>query len=685
MPGATLGGRLARTSPVSTHAASSTTHPALLISLTASLLGCPVDQLSADDEFGDPPAEGDTFDPTAGSAGSSSSDDADTGDGDGDPPECPDQNKRCDYELTLADMSYQSVDVVGDFAADGWTTGVAMSLRGSTWSATVAMPWDTEVQYKFRINGGEGWIPDPDNPNMVEDGFGGFNSLVEPFTCEDWSCDPGNIGEFDWRDAVIYFVFVDRFYNGDLDNDGPIGVETPADWQGGDWAGVSQKIDEGYFDELGVNTLWLTVPLDNTDDSGVGTDGHDYSAYHGYWPADVNAAEEHFGTLADLQALVELAHSHEIKVILDYAMNHVHISSPVYTQNPGWFWPNDNGQGGNCVCGEGCDWNGEPGKRCWFTSYLPDYNFTVTEAREFSVDNALQWMADTGADGFRLDAVKHIEDQWLLDVRSRVSAEVEAETGEHVYMVGETFTGDRDLIAYYVNPAMLDGQFDFPLRMELTNKLIMRQGSMSDLANFMDSNDDYYGAGIMSTFIGNHDIPRVIHLAEDIPVWDSEWTDGKDLAWSNLPLPQNEAPFQRMALGFTLIMTIPGAPLIYYGDEVGMAGAGDPDNRRFMQWEGYTGGQQLLLDHVKALTAIRAGHQALRRGGRTTLSADLDTLVYEMSSGADVIYVAFNRSDSERTADGLPGGDFEDLLSGQMVSGTSVNLPARTSMILLPQ
>jgi glycosidase len=108
----------------------------------------------------------------------------------------------------------------------------------------------------------------------------------------------------------------------------------------------------------------------------------------------------------------------------------------------------------------------------------------------------MQWIADTGVDGFRLDAVKHIEDQWLLDLRARVSAEVEPGSGEHFYMVGETFTGDRDLIAYYVNSSMLDGQFDFPLRMQLVNKMIMRQGTMSELAAFMDSNDDYYGAGI---------------------------------------------------------------------------------------------------------------------------------------------------------------------------------------------
>lgn len=648
----------------------------LLLALV--LAACPVDQFPSDD-FGDP---------TGNSADTTTTDTTGDGDGDTGGPDCSDADKRCDHEFSLPNMGYQSVDLIGDFAPDGWSTGAAMTLDGDTWRVITQIPWNAPVQYKFRIDGGQSYIPDPTNPSTVDDGFGGVNSLLEPSTCGTWDCEepPNNIGEFDWRDAVIYFVFVDRFFNGDQSNDATIGLEPPADWQGGDWAGVTQKIDEGYFDELGVNCLWLSVPMNNTQASGIGTDGHQYSAYHGYWPQLLDETEEHFGTLAELQSLVELAHAHDIKVLFDYAMNHVHDSAPVYAEHGDWFWPNDNGQGGDCVCGGGCAWDGASGKRCWFTPYLPDFNFTNQAARDFSVQNAMQWIADTGVDGFRLDAVKHIEDQWLLDLRARVAAEVEPDSGEHFYMVGETFTGDRDLIAYYVNPSMLDGQFDFPLRMQLVNKLIMRQGAMSELASFMDSNDDYYGgAAIMSTFIGNHDIPRVIHLAEDVPRWNSEWSDGKDMAWANIPLPGNLAPFERMALGFTLILTTPGAPLIYYGDEVGMPGAGDPDNRRFMQWDGYSEGQEWLLGHVRALTKIRAQHAALRRGDRNTVSADGDTFVYEMAFEGERVYVAINRADENRSAGGLPGGNYEDLLGGQVVAGPSVELPPRTSMVLVPQ
>src|SRR5690606_25598464 len=147
--------------------------------------------------------------------------------------------------------------------------------------------------------------------------------------------------------------------------------------------------------------------------------------------------------------LVEAAHQRDILVIVDYAMNHVHADSPIYQQNPGWFWPIQNGNQ-YCVCGQGCGWDGADGRRCWFTDYLPDFNFTVQAARDFSVSNALQWITDTGIDGFRLDAVKHIENSWILDLRARVKAEIEPVSQQHFYMVGETFTGDKGTIASYV-------------------------------------------------------------------------------------------------------------------------------------------------------------------------------------------------------------------------------------------
>lgn len=665
----------------------------LVVAIVASALGpaaCGADELQSATTLEPPDTDG--FDPTDGmgpgggsystSVGSATSAEGGTDDTTGGPSECEDDNKRCAHEFTLADDGYAGVALFGDFASDGWEVGVPMANDGGTWRAEVPVPFEREVQYKFRVDDAT-WVTDPDNPNTVPDGQGGENSVLDPVTCDEFTCEPDVVGTFDWRDSVIYFAFVDRFENGDPSNDGGVGVPLAADWQGGDWAGVTARIESGYFEDLGINTLWLTVPLDNTNAVGAGSDGQEYSAYHGYWPSNLDATEEHFGTLAELQQLVDVAHERGIKVLFDYAMNHVHVSSPVYGDHPEWFWPNDNGAGGNCVCGAGCSWDGSDARRCWFTEYLPDFDFTDPAARGFSIDNALQWVADTGVDGFRLDAVKHIEDAWLIELRARVLAEVEPETGEHFYMVGETFTGDQGTIAHYVNPEMLDGQFDFPLRMQMAFNVLMRQGSMQDLANFMDGNDDYYGAAIMSTFIGNHDIPRAIHLAQDTPLWDNQWADGKDRAWSNQPgLPAGASAFERLGNAFTILLTTKGAPLIYYGDEVGMAGAGDPDNRRAMQWDGYSAGQTFLLEHIRRLLAIRAEHPATRRGTRTTLSASGDTFAYAMEYGGDAVWVVVNRGDDQESVDGLPGEMLVDELTDESLMGPSVTVPARSARVL---
>jgi glycosidase len=167
-------------------------------------------------------------------------------------------------------------------------------------------------------------------------------------------------------------------------------------------------------------------------------------------------------------------------------------------------------------------------------------------------------------------------------------------------------------------------------------------------------------------------------------VWGNEWADGKDKAWSALPsLPSGSSAFERLANAYTLIFTLRGVPLLYYGDEIGMAGGGDPDNRRPMQWSGLTPAQTGLLAHVKKLTQIRAAHPALRRGTRTSLATTADTLAYKMQHNADSVYVLINRSDGAQTVGGVPNGSWDDLLSGSKVTGPSISVPARSARVLV--
>ena len=571
----------------------------------------------------------------------------------------------------------QAVSLRGDFAADGWTTGVAMTKNGDRFEATLPVRDGQIIVYKFVVDGA--WIPDPENPRKSPDGYGNFNSVVRA-DCD--QCPPR--AAIDWRDAVMYFVLIDRFADGDTTNNAPVGgVEHPGQYQGGDFVGLKQKIEEGYFDQLGINTLWITSPLDNADNANPGSDGHIYSGYHGYWPKDLSKAESKMGTEAELKAMIDAAHARGIQVLIDYVMNHVHSASPTYAAHPEWFFPNTNGSGGNCVCGQGCSWDNDR-LRCWFDPFLPDFDFRNADARKFSVDNAVEWAKRIGVDGFRLDAVKHIETSWLLDVRARLNAEVAWD--QKFYMVGETFDGDRGIIKAYVNPnTMLDGQFDFPLRGVMLGVVLHRNGSMSDLAGFLDTNDGYYGGGsVMSTFLGNHDVPRAIEHALDTPMFDP-WDGGKWAAWSGQPqLPASKNPFERLAVAYTLLYTMPGIPMLYYGDEFGMPGAGDPDNRRFMQWSNYSQNQTWLRDRLAALAKVRAAHPATRHGTRQTLGAAGDVFVYKMTSAGDTVYVALNRGDSAQQALNLPAGTYQDLLGGGTVT-VPLTLAPRSAVVLANQ
>jgi glycosidase len=402
---------------------------------------------------------------------------------------------------------------------------------------------------------------------------------------------------------------------------------------------------------------------------------------------DLEQLEPCFGTEADLAALVQAAHEHGIQVLFDFAMVHLHASAPVYAQHPAWFWPlDDNGR--QCVCGGGCDWNAD-GQRCWFTDYLPHWNYTVPEARDYSVGKALALVQKTGADGFRLDAIKHVDGSWLTTLRQRLQDEVVANRSPRprFYLVGETYDfGNRDYLKSFVDVrTKLDGQFDFPLRLKLLQSVVMRQTPMTDLAAFVESNDGFYGPrAVMSTWIGNHDVGRVIHMAEDTPLWTDPYSDGKDRAWFNQPqLPGSRRPFERLANAFVFLLTSPGAPLIYYGDEIGLAGAGDPDNRRMMTWTGLTADQVWLKGRISKLGQLRAAHPALRHGRRTTLFVNDDAWVYSMTKGTDVVFVAINRGDSDVTVSGLPADALFDEYNGVSVSGPSMVVPARSARVLV--
>jgi glycosidase len=216
---------------------------------------------------------------------------------------------------------------------------------------------------------------------------------------------------------------------------------------------------------------------------------------------------------------------------------------------------------------------------------------------------------------------------------------------------------------------------------------------MQGLQQFMDFDDSFYPAGsVMSTFLGNQDLPRSIHFCEQtLPSWlgssaqDALTNDGSGNAWTGEPAEETDPnTYERLGNGFAVLFMTPGAPLIYYGDEIGLPGAGDPDNRRMMQWSGYSTAQTTLLARMQRLLAIRAAHPATRRGTRTTIAVDIDHWLFSetttVGTEVDTIYVGVNRSDTAWTAAGVPAG-LPELVT-QMGKSTGMDsVPARETRV----
>jgi glycosidase len=216
---------------------------------------------------------------------------------------------------------------------------------------------------------------------------------------------------------------------------------------------------------------------------------------------------------------------------------------------------------------------------------------------------------------------------------------------------------------------------------------------MTGLQQFMDFNDSFYQAdAVMSTFVGNQDLPRSIHFAEQtIPAWlggnaqAAATTNGSNNAWTGEPSAETDPnTYERLANAFAVLFTTKGAPLIYYGDEIGLPGAGDPDNRRMMQWSGYTAAQTTLHDRLAKLLQIRAVHPSMRRGTRTKIYVDADLWVFSetttVGTAVDTVYVAINRSDTDRTASGVQPG-LPELVTGTGMSTGTDDVPARQTRV----
>jgi glycosidase len=478
---------------------------------------------------------------------------------------------------------------------------------------------------------------------------------TEPFSAPFW-VEPT---PFRWRDALIYQVFTDRFAA-----DTPW---TPADHLrpagarlGGNLRGLRAKLQAGYFEHLGVNTLWISPMNLNPDGLWPAVHASDppTESYHAYWPIAPRQTDPRFGTAAELDALIAEAHQRGLRVLLDVVLNHVHGSHPYLAEHPEWF------SAPGCYCGQGaCDW-GSHIETCWFTPDLPDVAWQHHAALTAFVDDTLWWVERFGFDGLRVDAVPMMPRFVTRALTAQLHARFEGLGARHA-LLGETFTGPNEhaRIRWYLGPYGLDGQFDFPLMWALRQVFAAESEPVWHLADtWATSEAAWAGASaVMSPFIGNHDLPRFISQAAGH-------------FGANPPIPSERLPYQKTLLALSFVLTAPGAPALYQGDAYGQPGADDPDNRRPTRFGGErTAHERWLFEHTARLGRLRRCLPSLRAGGLYPLRAEAERFIYarDAGDGAPAIVVLNRRPEPGPVTLQLPpdlpihSAALLDVVSGQ--------------------
>ncbi len=364
-----------------------------------------------------------------------------------------------------------------------------------------------------------------------------------------------------------------------------------------------------------------------------------YSGYHGYWPISFTQVDHRFGTNEELKSLVEFAHQNNIQIILDFVANHVHEDHPLYQAHPDWATTLDlpNGQKNIRI------WE-EQRLTTWFDTFLPSWDFSREEVIDTVADAALHWIKTYQLDGFRHDATKHIPNTFWRALTQRLKEKVILEENRPLLQIGETF-GSRELIGSYVDMGQMDGQFDFNLYFDARSVFVNDTEPFTNLTRSLQESLDYYGHhSLMGNITGNHDMPRFISYASGTLRFDE---DAKAAGWERT-IDAQQPGYNKQACLNAFVATIPGIPVIYYGDEIGLPGGNDPDNRRPMQFEEWNFDQAMLHRATKEVLKTRQNQMALIYGDIDILHASAETLVYTRTYFDQTVLLAFNKTNTKK-------------------------------------
>lgn len=498
-------------------------------------------------------------------------------------------------------------------------------------------------------------------------------ALLGLSACNDTTVADPQAGDNFWSNATVYFMLPDRFHNGNPDND--LAYDRADDaahlrgFMGGDLRGVIDKLEAGYFNDLGVDAIWMSPVYEQIKGATDEGTGRTY-AYHGYWPRDWTAVDENFGSEAELAELIDTAHRRGIRVLLDVILNH---TGPVTEKDPLWpeSWVRDEPT---------CDWSGFAGSvRCTLVENLPDIR---TESEEevalppqlvekwqregrleqeqeeldaffertgyprapkyYLIKWTTDWVREYGVDGFRVDTVKHVEPEAWASLKEEADTALSQWKAENLqnklddrgfFMVGELYGygindfGDSEGRYYDFGDRQVDffdHGFDSLINFDMVQSA---KGDMETL--FSSYSQSLHGGALDGVGVLNY-----LASHDDMNSFDRERRRAREAA--------------------TKLMLAPGAAQIYYGDELARpltapGAEGDAQLRRFMNWDDLEQEEtRTILSHWQKLGRFRQGHPAVGAGEHRKLADKPYTFVRTLE-GADSVVVSLDAPEGQKS------------------------------------
>ena len=426
-------------------------------------------------------------------------------------------------------------------------------------------------------------------------------------------------GDFDWDETIIYFMLTDRFYDGNESNNLANGEDTYGDnpglYHGGDFAGVTEKLD--YLKDLGVNTIWISPIVENIKGTSVGSDVAGSSdvpynaAYHGYWAKNFETLNKSFGTEEELRTLISAAHSKGIKIMVDIVVNHAGYGTEDIFGD--LLRAQEDNISGDLILDS--------------ISGLPDFATEKKEVRDQIIEWQTAWVEGFDIDFFRVDTVKHVDKTTWMQLKNELT-----KRNPEFKMIGEYYGAGYANNFDYLGSGTMDSLLDFDFNDNAENFV---KGDLESVeAIFEVRNNAINNVESLGGFLSSHD--------EDGLFYRLNQTYSEDEARA------------KMMVAAALQLTAKGQPVIYYGEEIGLSGANDypyQTNRYDFDWS-LVNDENPMLAHYKTLLAARNKYSKVFAKGERTKIAGSDELGYMIFSRRYLnqnVVVGLNISNEEKT------------------------------------